>query len=532
MPKNRYAPQRWISLLLGIFLLAGCAGYQTRVAGTVDSAQAGRLDLALADLEKNNAGQDKDLLYFLEKGELLRMQGDLTASTAAFAEADAMVRAWEDAVRNDPAKLAGEVGAFILNDTTRRYDGRDYEKVMLSVRLALNYVAEGNWDAARVEIKKMHEREALIAEFRSKELDKARDDAEAKGVAVTSPKEIAGYPVDTLNAPEVLALKNAYESAVANYLAGFVYEALGEPSLAAAGYRKAIEMSGGSSPLIEEALHNLDASRARPLSAGVDTLFIIESGGAPAIVSRTLPIPLPIPGKNGTRIVMTPLAWPVVQASAPLALPDQIRLDDSRIELAPLTFVDHMARRAIADEMPGIIARSAVRAIVKGAAQAALQDNAGGAGAIIGLVAGIAAIATEQADERVWRLLPNAFSVGRAILPFGTHRLSIDSPLGAFEHEIRLSGKYALVSVRQAGSGVYLAQTPFDPLLEPPAAKATAEPAATAPTAPAKPEKAAKAPKARSKSVKSQAAATASAAAGTNPATKAASPPQPGRKPQ
>lgn len=461
--------RRAVGLLSAALLLGGCAGYQAKVAGTVGSAKAGRIDLALAELEKNNTGKDRDLLYYMEKGELLRMQGDFAASTAALAEADAKVREWEEAVKADPSKVIGDIGSFVLNDTTRRYDGRDYEKVFLSVRLAQNHIASGDWDAARVEIKKMHEREAIIAEFRSKELEEAKKGAEEKGVEISSPKEIAGYPVDTLNAPEVLALKNAYESAVANYLAGFVYEALGEPSLAAAGYRKAIEMRGGNTPLIEEALKNLDGSRTRLLAAGVDTLFVVETGNAPAIASRMLPIPLPIPGKNGLRVVMTPISWPVVQENELLASPAQLRINDTTVPLTAMTSIDHMARRAISDEMPGIIARSSIRAIVKGATQAAIQDNAGGVGgAVLSLVAGIAAVATEQADERAWRLLPNGFAVGRAILPFGSHRLTVDSPLGPVTRDIQLSGKYALVSVRHSGPAVYLAQTPFNPLLEPP----------------------------------------------------------------
>ena len=38
------------------------------------------------------------------------------------------------------------------------------------------------------------------------------------------------------------ALKNGYQSALSHYLAGFVYESLGEPSLAAPGYRLANEL--------------------------------------------------------------------------------------------------------------------------------------------------------------------------------------------------------------------------------------------------------------------------------------------------
>lgn len=447
-------------------VLAGCAGYNAKVTTTMDALKSGSVDAALADLEKNNTDKDKDLLYHFEKGELLRMKGDYAGSIGSWSQADAKIREWEDAVKTDPSKLAGDIGSYIVNDTMRRYDGRDYEKVLLSVRLAQDYIAQGRWDDARVEIKKMHEREAIISEYRAKELEAAKKEADEKGVTISSPKEINGYPVDSLEAPEVKALKNAYESAVANYLAGFVYEALGEPSLAAAGYRKAIEMRGNS-PILESALKNLDGNRNRPLSAGVDTLIIVETGNAPVIESLMLPIPLPIPSRNGLRIIMTPLSWPLVKSPEFLALPQQVTAGDKAVPLEMVTSVDHMARRAIADEMPGIIARSAVRAVVKGATQAALQES-GSAGSILALIAGVAAVATEQADERTWRTLPNAFSIGRAILPFGQNKLTFQTPSGPITRDVQLSGKYALVTLRTSGAAAFLAQTPFDPSLEPP----------------------------------------------------------------
>ena len=218
-----------------ISLVAGCAtqGYDRKATTTVDAMKSGNAELALQALEQQNPDKDKDLLYFMEKGELLRMKGSYEASKETWLAADEKVRGWEDQVKTDPSKLMGDIGSLVLNDTTRRYDGRDYEKVFINLRLALDHLAIGDWDSARTEIKKMHEREAIIADFRSKELDAAKSSAESKGLKTTSFKELNGYPVETLEDPAVRALKNSYESAFANYLAGFVYEGLGEPSLAA-----------------------------------------------------------------------------------------------------------------------------------------------------------------------------------------------------------------------------------------------------------------------------------------------------------
>jgi len=501
-------------------LVAGCAtqGYDRKATTTVDAMKSGNAELALQALEQQNPDKDKDLLYFMEKGELLRMKGSYESSKESWLAADEKVRGWEDQVKTDPSKLLGDVGSLLLNDTTRRYDGRDYEKGFINVRLALDHLAIGDWDSARTEIKKMHEREAIISDFRSKELDAAKSSAESKGLKTTSFKELNGYPVETLEDPAVRALKNSYESAFANYLAGFVYEGLGEPSLAAAGYRKAIEMRPGQA-LLEDGLKGLDGRvRARSPKL-VDTLIVIESGSAPAISSMTLPIILPIPGRSGLSLIATPISWPVIRAADNSVVPASITVDEKPLPVSLLTSVDQMARRALSDEMPGIIARSSIRAITKGVAQKAIDDNAGSMGAfgsLLSIAAKVGTVVSEVADERTWRTLPGFFSVARVKLSPGMHKILLPTATGPQLREVGVSGAYALVTLRTSGPSLYLAQTPYN-----------AEQAAQAMAAPDKPVPPAKtAAKGKAKKTAANAStnanATAAAGATNNTADKTA----------
>jgi hypothetical protein len=156
-----------------------------------------------------------------------------------------------------------------------------------------------------------------------------------------------------------------------------------------------------------------------------------------------------------------------------------------------------MARRAMADEMPGIIIRSSIRAIAKGVAQKAVQDNSsGGFGALLSIAAGVAAVATEKADERTWRTLPAYYSVGRANLAPGNHKVTIVTAQGPVTRDVQVSGSYAVLVVRGSGNAVYLAQSPYTapPVIEakPESVKRGAKPAAAsksvAPTKSAKKE--------------------------------------------
>jgi len=456
---------RSIGVILLAALISGCSGYSKQMSDSITSARTGNLPQALSSLESNNTGSDKDLLYFMEKGELLRMSGRNDDGRTAWLEADAKVRSWEDDARNDPEKLMGEIGSFLVNDTTRRYDGRDYEKVLLSVRLAQSHLALGDWESARTEIKKMHEREAIIADFRAKEIEKAQEKSREKGIRTSSFRQINGYPIETLDDPSVRALKNSYESAYANYLAGFLYEALGEGSLAAPGYRKAAEMCPGQ-PLLETSLAELDGHITHHGIPGkTDTLFVIETGLAPTIQSITLPILLPIPQKNGFNILATPISWPVIRADPNTPRLTSLTVDGQSLPVVPLSDVNAMARRALSDEMPGIIARSAVRAITRGAAQAAMDTTAsntsGNAALILTLISvatKVASVATEVADERIWRTLPATFSVTRVALPAGPHQITLATPFGPVTRDITVAGRYSVIGLRMLDQSLYVTQ--------------------------------------------------------------------------
>lgn len=444
-------PRALLPTLLSALLLAGCAGamrnYDKEMSGAMSNVKSGRVDDALAQLEANNTSADKDLLYFLEKGELLRLKGSLPESKEAWLKADESVRAWEEIAKTDPQRILGEAGAFLVNDKTRRYDGQDYEKVLLSARLAMDHVALGRWDDARVEVKKLHEREAIIAALREKDLEDSKEKAKENKVQTTM-KDLKGYPVEIFDDPEVISLRNGYQSAIGHYLAGFVYESLGENSLASAGYRQAIELRPDQ-PLLQSGLADLE-KRSSPRQGGTDVLIVVESGSAPAWKSITIPIPVP----TNRGVVMTPASFPVVKSQGLGSFPRALRVDGRDIPVAPVTNVDAQARRALKDQMPGIVVRTVIRAVAKGLLQSEVQkrDNTG----ILSVLTLAANFATEQADERSWRSLPGMVGIARTNLPPGRHQ--IQTPVGAAE--ITVGGRHQLVTLRFGDDRFYLTQSP------------------------------------------------------------------------
>ncbi len=430
--------------------LTGCAvfrSYDNELKETNQHLSAGNVDAALAVLEKNNKGDDKDLLYWFEKGELLRSKGDLAGSQSAWREADGMVFKWEESVKLDTAKYLSQFGSYLVNDKVRRYEGYDYEKVMLTTQMALNLLAQNDFDGARTEIKKTHEREAVIAELRDKEYLKREEEADKEGVK-TEYKDLQGYPVAALDAPEVINLKNSYQSAFSHYLSGYVYEALGEQGLAAPGYRKAAELLPNT-PLLEQALLDLDKSAGKRNDKESDVLIVVQSGLAPARDSIRIPLPLLISGN----LVITPLSFPIMREDTSTATVGQINLDDKTLDLTALNSTSAMSRRALRDDMPGIILRTTVRAITRGVAQKQIND----VNPMAGLVMGIASAVTEGADTRTWRTLPNETRVTRVRLGQGEHQLSLPSGLGGSKVTVKVDRPYQVVALRVVGNQVYAA---------------------------------------------------------------------------
>ncbi len=488
-PKTMSRTRLWGALALSASL-AGCATMQShdQLATEVQtSSRSEGIPAALARLDASAKSDDdkKALLYNLERGELLRLDNRYEDSIQSFMVADARVKEWEETAKLNPGQLMGTMGAALISERFKSYEGQDYEKVFLTTRLALNRVALGDLESARVDIKRTHEREAVIAEFRAKEMAAAEEEAQSKG-ATKGGKELDGYPVETLNDPEVLALKNGYQNALSHYLSGYLYEVMNEPGLAAPGYRKAIELKPETA-VLEEGLRGLDKRASftwKRRQRMTDVLFLVEAGDAPARKSQAFTLPVP----TGRGMVTASISYPVIEPSNDPLLA-QVSAAGQDLKLERVVDVNVMARRVLKDEMSGVMLRGMTRAVAKGVVQDQLQKNAGLFGALVGAVA---SVATEQADDRMWRMLPGRVYVARGYLPPGEHQLAIDGrPL---EGTVTIDGQYALVPLRFYGERVLVGQVAVMGKLAPAPAAVPAPAAAPAPaTRPAPRKRAAKA---------------------------------------
>ena len=124
--------------------------YDREVYGTIDQASAGNVDAAIRMLDASNRSS-RDLLYYLELGMLERFAERYPQSQKSWSDANQRIQT-EIGVQ----QAMGNAASYLVGDQARAYAGHDYEKVMLLTYMALNQLAMGDFDNARVAIKQTH----------------------------------------------------------------------------------------------------------------------------------------------------------------------------------------------------------------------------------------------------------------------------------------------------------------------------------------------------------------------------------------
>ena len=421
------------------FGLSGCASYSDSFTAIENDLAAQDYRAALQALEKQRHPKRDQVLYLLNKAMLERMNSDFAASNETF-----------EAAKSRMAELYGvslreQALSVTINDATRSYTGETYEQVLVHLYMALNYLQLGNLFDARVE--------ALQVDEQLQEI--------------------------TQQVPE----SRYTEDAFARYLAGMIYEELGERSDAMISYRKAYEayLSYGQKfgvTIPDYLKHDLlrlsqqlgltQEMRQYENEFGIDhwmsaeelaqkgeLVFILNDGLAPILREHAVTVLDPGSG-HFVRIALPAYeSRPVPVTGARVAAGSGI----ARAELAE--DIDAIAVKDLEGKMPAITARAVARAVLKAQMARAAQENArqqnqngsAAAGAVVALAVEVAGLATERADTRSWLTLPARIYLARLPLSPGTYTVKVDL-LGEYG-QIVTTQEYPNVVIRQ-GAKTYL----------------------------------------------------------------------------
>ncbi len=370
------------AVLATVVLLQGCATYSAGFA-KVESATANRdLNAAIKTLDELKLTGADVALHHLNKGTLLRLQGNYVDSNKHFDVAKDL------AEKLNAISVTEQLASVSVNDTMKAYEGLPSEQLMIYSFKALNYLQMGDIDAAAVEARQFDVKQGLIA--------KKNSDA----------KYLSG--------------------AFVRYLNGMVYEAAGERDSARIEMQKAVEgykaqNSGfGVPPSLLADLKRLEEGKP----AFSEVVFILHNGLGPSLDEVTIRIVNPNPQSGSALLSLSVPKFS--RRSVPV----------SRVVLSANTHsttaevvedVNDIAEKSLNDRLPAITARAVARMVVKNIAAKKVKKNSSELGAF-GLLAEIAVdvgtAVSERADTRTWSLLPGVINMARLSLPAGKHNLT------------------------------------------------------------------------------------------------------------
>lgn len=451
--------QKSLIILLAGLTLVGCANnpfssYKNTADNRLNKIYNGNDIMAAMQAESS-----QDVLFNMEYGSLLRLNQNYESSNLYFTKAQNSIDIWVASWANTTAgQISTAATSMLINDNANDYEPRGYEKTFLTTLHALNHVDLNNYDNARIEIKRMYQVEQATQNYNqvlyNQEQAEAQKQSQDKTQNYLYKQIVQKYDFKDVNSSQVLALKNSYQNAFSHYLAGFIFEALNEPSLARPGYVKAGQLTP-TNTLVQQSIDNIDKN-VRPKAGQTDLLIVEEVGHAPQIKSKEIHIPinLNLVGTQSSCVNMINVFYPTLIMDKNNQASYNFSFDNQNITPFAMTDVDLMAARSIHDEVPHIISRN-ITAAVRNIALSQASCSAGGSlGTLLSIGTSLGGVLLDTADERNWILLPSKINIARTKVTYGKHTVTVN--INGVDHskQITLNQPYQIITFRVIGNQV------------------------------------------------------------------------------
>lgn len=406
------------AVLLGLGLLTGCATYQQKAAANLAAFNAGQSEKVIAYYTKNQSGTDKQLNR-VEAGRLLLLEGDFASSQREFEKAIAGIFDITEGAMIRLKDVGGTVmSSTFLDDTTRPYNLPSFEAVFTFQQQALNWIFQGDVDAAAVELRRAVAAQDLIAEEYSRQIEKAKN--EATGSDIAPGMEAIDQQYANMG-PVLGRAMSGFQNPYVWYFSGLMYENQYDNGNAYLAYKKAWELVPDN-PTVQRDLLRLSRTENRDewrqwrsrfqLSKDADhrppaeILVLYEE----SLISQRHSVGIPIFLIDSLVKVTFP-----VYIDAPYQ-PGLVHVtvdghDQGR--LAPVCYVQSLAYHDLKERLPGITARNISRAITRELTARAGRKSDDSAVQLAALIGASFAAVADEADTRGWYSLPNGVQLLR-----------------------------------------------------------------------------------------------------------------------
>ncbi len=464
---------RWFGRVAMMSLLVsaafGCqAAYDKSSKGVMNHYRNGDYATAVPmvnDIAERSTKNQNAILWRLEQGAVLRAAGDYEASLAAFNDAEA--RADAEAAKGGQAALA-EGAAFISNQGALTYLGYDYDKIMLNVYKALNYMSMDMPDAARVELIRALQRQQDAVAANTRRIEELEKKAQEKKGDYDYERarndERFKQQIDE-NYPDIEKFKvyTNYVNPFAEFLQGLFFMATAEDSSDAERAVKSMERVAGmldaKDYLAKDLLLAEDVANGKAMPAM--TYVIYEAGVAPKRGQTRIDIPVFVATRD---VPYVGAAFPKLEFDTDFTTPVEAVAGGQTYPTQLLCDMDAVVYTEFNNRLPEVITKTLIAAGSRAAAQYGVQQAARGnsyayAAAMIGGVAYQAA--TNEADLRTWRTLPKQFQYCRFPTP-EDRAVTLRAPFsGATETVAIDEGHVNVIFVKVARANAPLTVTQF-----------------------------------------------------------------------
>ncbi|KPJ78806.1 MAG: hypothetical protein AMJ54_01595 [Deltaproteobacteria bacterium SG8_13] len=377
-------------------------------------------DAALQLMQASREGYQgrNEALFYMEEGLLAHFAGRYRESIDSLLKAESIL---DELYTRSISKQAA---SFVFNDNTIPYRGEDFEDAMVNLYLALNFAALGATEDALVEARQVDNELNLInSRYDEDQKNVYREDAFIRflmGVLYESGKEINDAFISYRKSEEIY--RNDYATHYRVSAPRFLIENL-LASASALGFDAEIKQ-------IRQRYPDVEFPRLEEKNDRAEIFIIHYNGIGPSKMERQWLIPMP----DG---YMASIAYPVFEEKpyrissgiVHLQNVDGNRRFGGQTEL--MEDIGFIAVQNLENRISRIKAKAITRATSKymatKAASKAANDQAGElAGLLVQVAGNIAAAATERADVRHWRMLPDEIRVARMLIPPGLYDGQID----------------------------------------------------------------------------------------------------------
>ncbi len=449
--------------LLGVMaFLSGCAtnsifsSYPSQIENIKLQVSIGDFTGAQAVLAKKSMGADK-MLYLMERGRISQIAGDTEASIQDFQTVLGEFETKEAAAKITATGVASGAGAVMLNENAIPYRGDTYERVFVHSFQALNFLGEGNLDAAAVEVRRANLEQKLALQENENELIGAQDEDEKANILRGNQGYESKFPALATMAGRV---KNSFQNAYSFYISGLIYEINGDANDAYIDYKKALEIYPGNSYIrgdvarlakylsMDEDFEQIKDSVSGAMMASPEEdegrlVVLYEQGYVPE--KQEVNVLFDITGAPNNMVFPTYYEGELPRRPLVIGLAGE-RLGETETVVQPSA----MAARALSDRMAGMIVRQGLRII----AREKMKDNQ--ISSVFGALAGLGQLLLNRADLRSWLMLPAEVQIMHAPASHGEQVLTLRN--GSISADVIINvqpGRMTVVHVIEAGGQLH-----------------------------------------------------------------------------